>query len=100
MSIPPKGFYIHYKHDPKGTAHNYMYEVVGIARNTEEKTYSVLYRPLYANDLLPPADVHARPLEMFLENVEKDGVIVPRFSQITDHALIATLETVRDRIYK
>ncbi len=48
--FPEKGFYYHYKHDPHGKKYNYMYEVVGIARNTEENTFTVLYRPLYESE--------------------------------------------------
>jgi hypothetical protein len=98
MEIPERGFYIHYKHDPAGPAHNYTYEVVGLARNSEDKSYFVLYRPLYENDWLKPADYQARPLEMFMEDVEKDGVQVKRFTKITDPVVIRELEAVRDRI--
>lgn len=91
MKIPPKGFYRHYKHDPKGPLNNYIYEVVGIARDTEDKTFSVLYRPLYENDWFKPADYQARPLDMFNENVIKDGKSMPRFEHITDPELVAKL---------
>jgi hypothetical protein len=97
--IPEKGFYVHYKHDPNGKPYNYIYEVVGVGRNTEEKTYTVLYRPLYANDWMPPADFQSRPLEMFVENVVVDGVEKPRFTHITDPALIATLKSVKKEMY-
>lgn len=100
MNFPPKGFYVHFKHDPAGVLNNYTYEVVGIGRNTEEKTFSVLYRPLYENDWLPPADLQSRPLEMFMEEVERAGKRMPRFTRITDLAKIAELEEARDRMYK
>ena len=99
MNLPQKGFYIHYKHDPNGPAHNYMYEVVGIARDTEDKSLSVLYRPLYNSEWMPPASYQARPLEMFLENVEKGGAVIPRFALITDPSLIKELEEVRHAMY-
>jgi hypothetical protein len=99
MNIPENGFYVHYKHDPSGELHNYMYEVVGLARNTEDKSYSVLYRPLYKNDWFPPASYQARPLGMFMEDVEKDGRRVPRFSKITDPQLLLELENVRNKMY-
>lgn len=78
MDLPQKGFYVHYKHDPSGVPYNYMYEVVGIGRNTEEETYTVLYRPLYKSDWMSPADFQSRPLDMFLEEIEKDGIELPR----------------------
>lgn len=99
MIIPQKGFYVHYKHVPNGEPYNYVYEVVGVGRNTEDKTYTVLYRPLYKNDWMPPADFQSRPLDMFLEEKEKDRVKVPRFKLITDPALIKELENVRNKMY-
>ena len=98
-TLPTIGFYEHYKHDPEGPEHNYVYEVTGYARNTEDKTFSVLYRPLYENDWFAPATYQSRPLTMFVEDVEKDGVRVPRFKQITDPSLIAELQEVRTRLY-
>lgn len=99
MQIPKKGFYTHYKHDTKGTPNNYTYEVVGIARNTEEKTYTVLYRPLYENDWFKPADYQSRPLDMFNETISKDGQVVPRFQLITDPEKVSELEVVRAKMY-
>lgn len=99
MQIPKKGFYTHYKHDTKGTPNNYIYEVVGIARNTEEKTYTVLYRPLYENDWFKPADYQSRPLDMFNETISKDGQTVPRFQLITDPEKVSELEVARTEMY-
>lgn len=99
MDLPENGFYVHYKHDPIGQPYNYMYEVVGIARNTEEKTYSVLYRPLYENDWFAPANYQARPLKMFMEKVIVEGVQKPRFDQITEPELISKLEKVKEAMY-
>lgn len=99
MIIPQKGFYIHYKHDPQGELNNYIYEVVGIGRNTEDKTFTVLYRPMYKNDWMPPADFQSRPIEMFNGVVEKEGEMVSRFTLITDADKITELEKVRDELY-
>ena len=98
--MPTKGFYKHYKHDPSRGPYDHMYEVIGIGRNTEEKTYTVLYRPLYPNDWLAPADYQSRPLEMTLENVEVNGVLVPRFAKITDPVLIKELEIQKQKMYQ
>ena len=99
MNFPQKGFYTHYKHDPRGVPYDHMYEVIGIGRNTEENTYTVLYRPLYQNDWLLPADYQSRPLGMFMDNVEKAGVKVPRFKKISDPELIARLGIVLREMY-
>ncbi len=95
IQFPEKGFYYHYKHDPVGDINNYAYEVVGIGRNTEEKTFTVLYYPLYKNDWMSPADYQSRPLSMFLENVEKDGKVIPRFWRIVDTEVLAKLEEIK-----
>ncbi len=34
--IPEKGFYYHYKHDPKKGVEYYAYEVFGVALHTED----------------------------------------------------------------
>lgn len=95
MHLPQKGFYRHYKHDPNGPLYNYTYEVIGIGRNTEEGTLTVLYRPLYDSAWMSPADYQSRPLEMFVSDVMKDGKTFPRFVRITDPGLVARLEVVR-----
>ena len=97
--LPKFGFYYHYKHDPKGPFNNYSYEVVGIARDTEDKTFSVLYRPLYENDWFKPADYQSRPLDMFMEDVTKDGKTFPRFTQITDEKVLERLREIRKEMY-
>lgn len=76
-----------------------MYEVVGLARNTEDKTFSVLYRPLYENGWFAPASFQSRPLDMFFENVEQEGDRVLRFSLVTDPALVNELAAVRNEMY-
>jgi hypothetical protein len=99
MNIPQKGFYIHYKHDPLGPTNNYTYEVVGVARNTEEKTYAVLYRPMYENTWMTPADFQSRPIDMFWGDMETENGTVPRFKIITDSAKIDELEKISSSMY-
>ena len=100
MNFPEKGFYYHYKHDPKDQAtYNYFYEVVGVALHTELKTYLVLYRPLYENDWFKTQLFQARPIEIFMNEVQKDGKTVSRFTKVTDPETITELEKIRDRMY-
>jgi len=61
------GRYRHYKGN--------FYEVIGVARHSETEESLVVYRPLYGDKRL-----WVRPLEMFEESVEVDGVKKPRFS--------------------
>lgn len=99
MKIPEKGFYYHYKHNSDADLNNCAYEVIGIGRNTEEKTFTVLYRPLYENDWMKPADLQSRPLDMFMDNVTKDGKTFPRFTKITDPKIIEELEKIKNEMY-
>jgi hypothetical protein len=53
------------------------YEVIGVARHSETEELLVVYRPLY-----DPGSLWVRPLHMFTEEVERDGVRQPRFSYV------------------
>ena len=64
-SLQP-GRYRHYK--------GKLYEVIDVARHSETEEMMVVYRCLYGDYSL-----WVRPLEMFLEMAEVDGVKVPRF---------------------
>ena len=63
------GKYRHYK--------GKEYEIIGIARHSETLEELVIYRALYGN-----FDLWARPINMFLEEVEVDGKKVPRFQYL------------------
>lgn len=67
---PENGRYRHFK--------GAEYEVVGIARHSETLEELVIYRPLYGE-----MGLWVRPRAMFLEEVEVDGKLRPRFSRIT-----------------
>ncbi len=54
------------------------YQVLGVARHSETEQELVVYRTLYGDFSL-----WVRPLEMFLEQKEKDGKLVPRFELIS-----------------
>ncbi|MBK6509832.1 MAG: DUF1653 domain-containing protein [Haliea sp.] len=53
------------------------YTVHGIATHSETGEQLVVYTPLYG-----AGGMWVRPLSMFLETVEHDGVAVPRFTCI------------------
>lgn len=63
------GKYKHYKGN--------MYEVLGAAHHSETQEELVVYRALY-NDF----NLWVRPLAMFLESVEINDVIMPRFEYL------------------
>ncbi len=61
-----------YKHYKGGE-----YEIIGIAKHSETLEYMVVYRALYGE-----GELWTRPLDMFIEQVEVDGKIVPRFEYV------------------
>ena len=68
MTLKP-GLYRHYKGND--------YEVIGVARHSEDETELVVYRPLYGDKAL-----WVRPLSLFIEHVQVDDEQVPRFAYI------------------
>lgn len=60
------GTYEHYK--------GKRYQIVGVAKHSETLEDLVVYRALYG-----VGELWARPKDMFLESVDIDGNIVPRF---------------------
>ncbi|HVN26170.1 MAG TPA: DUF1653 domain-containing protein [Candidatus Paceibacterota bacterium] len=103
--VPSPGFYYHYKHDPDGPINNYAYEVVGVGCHTEddcrpEDANLVVYRPLYESSVYKAGKLFdLRPLEMFMEDVTKDGKTFPRFRKITDASVIERLSAIQRQMY-
>jgi hypothetical protein len=65
------GRYRHYKGND--------YQVIGIARHSETEEEMVVYRKLYGDHSL-----WVRPLTMFLEQVEVNGRLLPRFAPLEE----------------
>ena len=63
------GLYQHYKGP--------YYHVMEVAQHSETEEQLVVYRALYGDK-----GVWVRPLSMFTETVERDGVVKPRFAYI------------------
>lgn len=63
------GKYRHYKGNE--------YEVLHVAKHTETEEDLVVYKAIS-----DPEKVWVRPLTMFIEDVEIDGKIVPRFTYL------------------
>jgi len=55
------------------------YEVIGVAHHSESLEDFVVYRALYGD-----GDLWVRPLSMFFEKVERDGMVLDRFTYIGD----------------
>ena len=71
MKTATAGRYRHYK-GPE-------YEVLFTAKHTETEEELVVYQALYGE-----RGYWVRPLEMFVETVEVNGEVRPRFEQIVD----------------
>lgn len=69
MSIKT-GRYRHYKGNE--------YEVIGVAKHSEDESELVVYRPLYGE-----MDLWVRPLEMFVEKIKIGKKYIPRFEFIS-----------------
>ena len=69
MTTIPLGHYRHFKGKP--------YEVIGIARHSEDESPMVVYRALYGEHGL-----WTRPAEMWNETVERNGATYRRFYQL------------------
>ena len=65
------GIYRHYK--------GHEYQLIDVARHSETEELLVVYRPLYGERAL-----WVRPLDMFIEEVEVNGQLQPRFSFLRD----------------
>ncbi len=81
METLRKGRYRHYKGGE--------YDVYGIARHSESEEQLVVYRPRYGE-----RELWVRPLGMFLENVDLDGVATPRFAFVAEQDLDPDLHVV------
>lgn len=55
---------------------NKDYRIIAISRCTESLLWYVVYEALHENEM---SQIWHRPLAMFLESIEIDGSIVPRF---------------------
>ncbi|MGB5965636.1 MAG: DUF1653 domain-containing protein [Sulfurimonadaceae bacterium] len=65
------GLYQHYKGN--------QYEVIDIVRHSETEEEMVLYRALYGE-----RGLWVRPLSMFTESVNVDGLCMPRFELVSE----------------
>ena len=48
----------------------YLYEIIGTSRHTEDGEELMIYKPLYKADCTNGVDYAARPLEMFMSEVD------------------------------
>ena len=70
------GIYEHYKSTPTEPK---LYYAGGVKRDRQNDEYVVVYMPLYEAD---GSRVYARPLDLFLGQVEQDGRTMDRFRHL------------------
>ncbi len=63
-----------YRHSKSGQ----LYEVLGVAMQTETDEPLVIYSPQYESEF----EFFGRPYAMFIEEVEVNGAVVPRFERL------------------
>lgn len=68
------GKYRHYK--------GKEYEVIGVAKHSETEEGLVIYKAQYESEKYGNGTLWARPVEMFLENVNVDGKEIARFEYV------------------
>jgi len=56
----------------KTNPNKYLYEIIGTASHTETKETLMIYKPLYEVDCLNGQSYAARPLEMFMSEVDHE----------------------------
>ncbi len=71
LIVLKKGLYQHYKGN--------QYEVIDVVRHSETGEEMVLYRALYGE-----RGLWVRPLKMFTESVNVDGLCIPRFEFVSE----------------
>ena len=49
-----------------------LYEIIGTSRHTENKEELMIYKPLYNTECIKGVDFAARPLEMFMSEVDHE----------------------------
>lgn len=63
-----------YRHNKTG----HLYDVLGVALQTETNEPLVIYRPLYKNE----HELFARPYDMFVEKIAINGEMRLRFEKV------------------
>lgn len=106
--MPEAGYYYHYKHDPAKGVYDYAYYIYGAGNCTEDLPQELahlqhwqVYKPLYESFVYRTGKrFDLRPLHMFFEPAMVEDREVPRFTRITDPAVLSALKVRRREMYK
>ena len=58
--------------DLRSEPNKYLFRIIGVARHSENKEELMIYLPLYDAECARGVDYAARPLEMFMSEVDHD----------------------------
>ncbi len=58
-----------------------FYKVIGVAKHSETLEEFVIYEAMYSN---PKSKLWVRPIKSFLEKVEINGKMIPRFKFVRE----------------
>ena len=77
-------FYRHYK---STWWSNHTYEIIGIAKHSETEEELVIYKPLFdaESTWLGKAQFAVRPMSMWFDEIEREGIQMKRFTLIKPH---------------
>ncbi len=60
------------KEELEKNPNKYLYEIIGSARHTENEEELIIYKPLYETDCVKGVDYAARPMDMFVSEVDHE----------------------------
>ena len=72
----------------------YLYEIIGTARHTENNEELMIYKPLYPTECTKGVNFAARPLEMFMSEVdhEKYPEVIQKYRfELKDYRSLLTI---------
>ena len=60
------------KEELEKNPNKYLYEIIGVSKHTETGEELMIYKPLYETDCIKDANYSARPLDMFMGEVDHE----------------------------
>ena len=63
---------------------NKIYELIGFAIHSETYEEMVVYKGMYICEKFGQNPIFVRPKKMFFEDVEYNGIIIPRFQRVDE----------------
>ena len=61
----------HFKRETHNTGTDYLYQIIGVSKHTETGEKMVIYKPLYDVESMADVNFAARPMDMFMSEVDR-----------------------------